>query len=600
SGAPRAIVAVMLMATAGQAAAQGPANVLVVSNDRSATSTEIAREYVRRRAVPDSNVCRISAPTTETTTRGAYESTIEQPIWNCIARHHAEDRILYIVLTKDGPIRIAGTAGRGGTVASVDSELTLLYRRRSGRPVPLPGFVPNPYFAGSAHASAAFTHAKYDIYLVTRLDGYTVDDVRGLIERGAAPARQGFFVLDGRASLVDPDGNGWLRTAAERLRAMGLGDRVVLDESAKVLTHVDDVLGYYSWGSNDSAIRIRDFGMKFVPGALAAEFVSSDARTFTEPPASWMPGSDSDPARRFAGTPQSLIGDFIHAGVTGTAGHVNEPYLEATIRPDILFPAYAAGANLAEAFYAAMPYLSWQTVVIGDPLCAPLRKASLTDAQIDPGIDPATTLPRLFSERRIAAAGASVHAAAVAFAHAQALAETNDAPGARKALAEALAAEPHFTGARMWLALAADADRQFDDAIAQYRAILAYEPDNALALNNLAYSLGVNKHAPADALPLAQRAVTASHDNPAMLDTLAWTEHLLGQDGEALGPIAGARDGAPRDPEVRLHAAAIYAALKDLPRASNELAIALKLNPALANRADVQALARRLRAGRGR
>ena len=42
------------------------------------------------------------------------------------------DRIFYIVLTKGIPLRISGSGGRAGTAASVDSELTLLYRKLVG------------------------------------------------------------------------------------------------------------------------------------------------------------------------------------------------------------------------------------------------------------------------------------------------------------------------------------------------------------------------------------------------------------------------------------------------------------------------------------
>ena len=49
-----------------------------------------------------------------------------------LGRQGAQDRILYIVLTKGLPLRIDGTAGRQGTVSSVDSELTLLYRKMTG------------------------------------------------------------------------------------------------------------------------------------------------------------------------------------------------------------------------------------------------------------------------------------------------------------------------------------------------------------------------------------------------------------------------------------------------------------------------------------
>jgi uncharacterized protein (TIGR03790 family) len=52
------------------------------------------------------------------------------------------------------------------------------------------------------------------------------------------------------------------------------------------------------------------------------------------------------------------------------AGHVDEPYLSFTPRPDLLLPAYFSGRNLAESFYLALPALSWQNVIIGDPLCS--------------------------------------------------------------------------------------------------------------------------------------------------------------------------------------------------------------------------------------
>jgi uncharacterized protein (TIGR03790 family) len=56
--------------------------------------------------------------------------------------------------------------------------------------------------------------------------------------------------------------------------------------------------------------------------------------------------------------------------VTGASGHVAEPYLAFTQRPDRLFPAYYGGRNLAESYYLSIPALSWQNVVIGDPLCS--------------------------------------------------------------------------------------------------------------------------------------------------------------------------------------------------------------------------------------
>ena len=103
----------------------------------------------------------------------------------------------------------------------------------------------------------------------------------------------------------------------------------------------------------------------------------------------------------YAGSPQSLAGDLIRAGVTGIAAHVGEPYLDATIRPEILFPAYVSGFNLIESYYLAMPYLSWQTVVIGDPLCAPFPRTAPPQTSIEPAADPISELPAFYSARRV-------------------------------------------------------------------------------------------------------------------------------------------------------------------------------------------------------
>jgi uncharacterized protein (TIGR03790 family) len=382
SRAPRRLVRIAALACLAaifggnkHADAQTGSNVLVVVNDAVPAGTVIARRYADRRAVPSGNICHVSTTAQETVGRVDYTAQIEQAVWQCIRRASAHDRVLYILLMKGMPLRIAGTLGLDGTEASVDSELTLVHRRATGQPVPVRGRVPNPYFAGETAPGTwtPFSHRVQDIYLVTRLDGFTVQDALALIDRSLAAQRTGRFVLDARASPGEI-GNQWLHNAGNRI---GL-DRVLLEETGAVVHDQTGVLGYYSWGTNDPAIRRRHFNLAFVPGALAAMFVSTDARTLIEPPSTWTPGEWSDPKTFHAGSPQSLTADLIRDGVTGVAGHVDEPYLDATIRPDILFPAYARGMNLAEAFYLAMPYLSWQTIVIGDPLCAPFRDQPMT------------------------------------------------------------------------------------------------------------------------------------------------------------------------------------------------------------------------------
>ena len=172
------------------ALAQTPANVMVVINDASPESVRIGEYYVAKRRIPPENVVRLKTAVADEMDRAAYEVLIERPISENLTQHATQDRIHYIVVTKGIPLRVRGTSGLEGSVASVDSELTLLYRKLLGIPIPPAGRIPNPYYLGDRALSGAqrFAHRTYDIFLVTRLDGFSVDDVIKLIDRGAAPA----------------------------------------------------------------------------------------------------------------------------------------------------------------------------------------------------------------------------------------------------------------------------------------------------------------------------------------------------------------------------------------------------------------------------
>ncbi|MGH9659118.1 MAG: TIGR03790 family protein, partial [Bryobacteraceae bacterium] len=146
-------------------------------------------------------------------------------------------------------------------------------------------------------------------------------------------------------------------------------DRLVLDDSAAVLYDQREVIAYAAWGSNDRHRTRRFVGFQWLPGAIATEFVSTNARTFARPPDAWTLGTWKDSKTWFAGAPQTLTADYILEGSTGASGHVYEPHLGTTPRPDYLIPAYLSGRNLAESYYVSLPALSWQNVVVGDPLC---------------------------------------------------------------------------------------------------------------------------------------------------------------------------------------------------------------------------------------
>ncbi len=582
------------------ARAQTGDNVLLVVNTKSAASEQIGAHYARVRAVPQDNLLRVTVDANDEIPRPAYDRQIEAPIANWLTRHAAHDRILYIVLTKGVPLRIAGTSGRTGTTSSVDSELTLLYRKMTGRGVPPQGPIPNPYFLGDRPIADAkpFSHEKFDMFLVGRLDGFSVPDVLALIDRGVSPVQAGRILLDEKFSLTSDTGNQWLDRGAEILRALGFGDRVVIETTAKVLSNEQDVLGYYSWGSNDPAFKTRKLNLGFAPGALAATFVSTDARTLQEPPASWTIGRWEDAASYYAGAPQSLIGDLIREGATGVAGHVAEPYLDATIRPDILFPAYLSGFNLIESFYLAMPSVSWQTVVIGDPLCAPFKQHPLASQDIDRGLDPATEYPALFSERllQVVSRNGVVTEAMKLLVRGKSRLARDDRSGAAQAFEQATALDERLAEAHFLLGTWAEESGDTGKAIERYRRVLAVLPNNVLALNNLAYALAVNRPDEIrEALTLARRA-RALAPTAAVVDTLAWVLHLAGNDVEARPLAIAAARGAPNNAQLALHAAVIIAATGPTDAAAKELARAIALDPQIEKQADVQELRAALKA----
>jgi uncharacterized protein (TIGR03790 family) len=347
-------------ASLGVAQALQPGEVLVVGNRNSPISRSICEYYARARGIPAAQLLMLEVTEQEEIDRAVYDKSIAGPVGQFLRSKGWVDRILAIVTTKGVPLKIRGSGGPAAEAASVDSELAMLYQDLRGGPHRLAGSIRNPYY----RSEGAMQHPRYPLYLVTRLAGYNFADIRGLIDRSKQARNRGVVVLDMKRSSLE-DGDNWLSQAALFLPR----GRALLEDSGTVVRGARGVIGYASWGSNDPNRKERDVGFEYLPGALVTEYVSTDGRTFEEPPAGWTIGSWSNRLGYFAGSPQSLSADFIRQGATGVSGHVYEPYLTNAPRPDLLFPAYLSGRTLAESYYASIPALSWMNVVIGDPLC---------------------------------------------------------------------------------------------------------------------------------------------------------------------------------------------------------------------------------------
>lgn len=324
-------------------------NVLVIATRRSPDSMELAQAYAKARHLSAKQVCTLDCLPGEEVKLVDFRKTIQRPLYDYLERNNLETQIDYLVLTKGIPIRIQ--QGR----FSVDSALMavplqLPFAKEAGK------WHKNPYYG----ATQPFSRMKYGFYLATRLDGYILSDAKALIDNSLKAKRAGgTFLLD-----LDPrrDKEGYaainesMREAAKLLKQRGY--EVVLDNENDFVGGERNLMGYYSWGSNDgnfSGFLYRS--LRFRPGAIAETAVSTSARTFN---------------RTTGG--QSLIADLIENGVTGVKGYVSEPFTPALCRAHILFDRYTQGRNLAESFWAATPFIQWKDLVIGDPLCAPYAK----------------------------------------------------------------------------------------------------------------------------------------------------------------------------------------------------------------------------------
>jgi uncharacterized protein (TIGR03790 family) len=393
--------------------AHSPKEVLVVYNANSPISTAIARDYANKRNVTNLVAihCIDSAVSTknETIPLADYNRQIAQPISQFLAHHKA---INFIVLTKGVPIRIDGgvTGSRdegttGNLQASVDSYLAAIdYPSIAGAvKIKIHGSGADGYVWLNRYwkAKVPFTHAAFGGYLVTRLDGYTQADAMALVTRAMAARVNGDSRADGNGKvLLDvqpgfgigdktvqpltvtgdiPDESNYGSWNADMVRAHDLlrsaAIPVELDLSPTFVGNRSNLLGYFSWGSNDQKYSNEAYeSLTFAPGSIGDTAVSTSARTF-------LPTTGG----------QSLIVDLIAHGITGVKGYTNEPLLQAIASPSVAVDRYfISGMTLAESFYAASRFVGWEDVVIGDPLC---KFSSSTSGSKKPLKAPATNKP---------------------------------------------------------------------------------------------------------------------------------------------------------------------------------------------------------------
>ncbi len=153
-------------------------------------------------------------------------------------------------------------------------------------------------------------------------------------------------------------------------------------------------------------------------------------------------------------------------------------------------------------------------------------------------------------------------------------------------------ANPNALGLSTSLASLYESMGEVDLAIREYEAILQKNPKVVAVANNLAYLYADKKGDPESlkkALALAKGFET-QNPNPLLLDTLAWVNHKMGLDNEALGLLRKAVKAAPKHPLLNYHYGVVALKTGDRSTAKKHITFAVEAGAAFDQLEDARKL----------
>ncbi len=359
-----------------------PGQVAVVYNSNVPESQELAELYALLRNIPPTQI--VGIPTTEKATidRATFESQIRQPLakkftkekWWTMGKDQngvrlpIASRIKCIALMKGMPLRISRSPLPEGeskdtrqfnenNEAAVDSELSLM----GVHGYHLGGFIPNPYF--NQDIPAVQSPASY-LIMVGRLDAKNYDQCKRIILDSIDTEKEGLwgrtyldFSKKGGAFAI---GDQWIDEIAKA--SIAAGHPTITDRMSDTfvtnypMTDCALYFGWYAFHRNGPFLN-EDF--KFKKGAVAVHLHSLSAAQLLNPAQNWSAA-------------------LLDRGAAATLGNTWEPYLQLSHHFQIFYDRLLKGYSLIEAGYMSMNVLSWQNIVIGDPLYQPFKNTSVT------------------------------------------------------------------------------------------------------------------------------------------------------------------------------------------------------------------------------
>lgn len=351
--------------------------IAVIYNSKVPESKTLATYYASQRNIPIENLIGLPLPDVDQISRQEYIDKIEIPIrkefrdrnwWNLTTTAQglklpSKNKIRLLVTVRGVPFginRVPITADPkapksnnpfpAANEASVDSELTVIGIHE----LPIAGPINNKYFK----STKPFTQENLPFeMLVGRIDGPSYATAKRLIDDAIATEKTGLWgmaYLDLRKSGSGYElGDKWLTNIESQNWLQGIP--TVIDKNTQTyLTNypMRDAALYYGWYTGNVNGPFLNPDLKLKKGAIAVHLHSFSAQNLRHPNTKW-------------------VGPLLEKGAAATLGNVYEPYLQVSHNFDLFNKRLLDGSTLVEAAQSSIPALSWQGVVIGDPLYRP-------------------------------------------------------------------------------------------------------------------------------------------------------------------------------------------------------------------------------------
>jgi len=348
-----------------------PKDVVVVYNQASAESLEVAEYYAEKRGVPKQQIIGIPFTNPIVVNQEEFKRVSKllssqlsaKKLWTLDGEGVITTQKFKVIVTTYGvPYQLLGTKvpasvnKKGELVparnrqkldrddASFDSELTLIGRA----PYMMPGIQKNPFYQSKLSVNG--------MTMVARIDGQTVAVCKRIVDDAIEVEKTGLYGkcyldLSHRAEI----GDNWLKGIYNK--NLELGIPTVIDKNKDVFVTnypLLDAALYFGWYTGKVSGAFCKPVEKLKKGSVAVHLHSFSAKELRHPRKGWS-------------------GPLLTNGATATLGNVFEPYLQLTTNFQLFYDQLTQGKTFVESAWYATPSLSWQNVVLGDPLYRPFK-----------------------------------------------------------------------------------------------------------------------------------------------------------------------------------------------------------------------------------